>query len=71
MGRLLVLEGLDGSGKSTQTERLKQALLETGETVRQIKLPDYDAPSSTGRRTTTPGPSSSRTGTRRPTPSTR
>ncbi|MBQ8084278.1 MAG: thymidylate kinase [Clostridia bacterium] len=47
MGRLLVLEGLDGSGKSTQTERLKEALLATGETVRQIKLPDYDAPSST------------------------
>lgn len=47
MGRLLVLEGLDGSGKSTQTERLRQALLAAGETVRQIKLPDYDAPSST------------------------
>lgn len=47
MGRLLVLEGLDGSGKSTQTERLREALLAAGETVRQIKLPDYDAPSST------------------------
>lgn len=47
MGRLLVLEGLDGAGKSTQTERLKEALLAAGETVRQIKLPDYDAPSST------------------------
>lgn len=47
MGRLLVLEGLDGSGKSTQTERLREALLAAGEAVRQIKLPDYDAPSST------------------------
>lgn len=47
MGRLLVLEGLDGSGKSTQTERLLQALLAAGQTVRQIKLPDYDSPSST------------------------
>jgi dTMP kinase len=47
MGRLLVLEGLDGSGKSTQTERLREALRAAGETVRQIKLPDYDAPSST------------------------
>ncbi len=47
MGRLLVLEGLDGSGKSTQTEQLKKALLASGETVRQIKLPDYDSPSST------------------------
>ena len=47
MGRLLVLEGLDGSGKSTQTARLLQALREAGTPVRQIKLPDYENPSST------------------------
>lgn len=46
MGRLLVLEGLDGSGKSTQTRRLQEALEAAGETVRQIKLPDYEHPSS-------------------------
>ncbi len=47
MGNLLVLEGLDGSGKSTQTEALKQALLAEGVALKQIKLPDYDNPSST------------------------
>lgn len=46
MGRLLVLEGLDGSGKSTQTERLKEAFLRAGKPLRQIKLPDYEHPSS-------------------------
>lgn len=46
MGRLVVLEGLDGSGKSTQTERLKEAVLRTGTPLRQIKLPDYEHPSS-------------------------
>lgn len=47
MGKLLVLEGLDGSGKSTQTEQLKQALLQEQVPMTQIKLPDYDSPSST------------------------
>lgn len=46
MGRLLVLEGLDGSGKSTQTEQLVAALRSAGTSLRQIKLPDYDSPSS-------------------------
>lgn len=46
MGRLLVLEGLDGSGKSTQTARLRERLEQAGVPVRPIKLPDYDSPSS-------------------------
>lgn len=46
-GKLIVLEGLDGSGKSTQMEQLKQRLTHCGQTYRQIKLPDYDDPSST------------------------
>ena len=46
MGRLLVLEGLDGSGKSTQTEQLADRLSEAAVPVRRIKLPDYDSPSS-------------------------
>ena len=46
MGKLLVLEGLDGSGKSTQTERLHHALRDRNVPVRQIKLPDYDSDSS-------------------------
>ncbi len=47
MNQLLVLEGLDGSGKSTQTALLRQTLLENDIPVKQIKLPDYDSPSST------------------------
>lgn len=45
--RLIVIEGLDGSGKSTQVALLKSRLTEMGLPVRQIKLPDYDDPSST------------------------
>ncbi|MBR0349776.1 MAG: deoxynucleoside kinase [Clostridia bacterium] len=44
-GKLIVIEGLDGSGKSTQIELLKSKL--SDKQVRQIKLPDYDNPSST------------------------
>lgn len=46
-GKLIVIEGLDGSGKSTQIEMLKKRLAEYGKTVKQIKLPDYDNKSST------------------------
>lgn len=44
-GKLIVIEGLDGSGKSTQIEVLKEKL--AGRNVHRIKLPDYDSPSST------------------------
>ncbi len=47
MERLIVIEGLDGSGKSTQTELLKTALIDAGNDLHQIKLPDYEDPSST------------------------
>ena len=40
--RLIVIEGLDGSGKSTQVALLKEYLTANGTPVRQIKLPDYD-----------------------------
>ncbi len=43
-GKLIVIEGLDGSGKSTQIEYLKNKL--GGRNVHQIKLPDYDSDSS-------------------------
>ncbi len=43
-GKIIVIEGLDGSGKSTQIEYLKNKL--SGQNVRQIKLPDYDSDSS-------------------------
>ncbi len=44
--KLVVLEGLDGSGKSTQFERLKEYLEGKGEKIKAISFPDYDQPSS-------------------------
>lgn len=44
---LIVIEGLDGSGKSTQVEKLRNRLIEEGIKVKQIKLPDYEDESST------------------------
>ncbi|MBQ3133930.1 MAG: thymidylate kinase [Clostridia bacterium] len=46
MGRLIVLEGLDGCGKSTQLARLDAYLRESGAPYRQISFPDYEQPSS-------------------------
>lgn len=46
MGTLIVIEGLDGSGKGTQTALLFEALQSRGIPCRQISLPHYDAPSS-------------------------
>jgi dTMP kinase len=45
--KMIVIEGLDGSGKSTQVELLKQKLIDNNIELRQIKLPDYDNKSST------------------------
>ena len=42
---LIVLEGLDGSGKSTQLPLLEEALRQQGP-VRTISFPDYQSPSS-------------------------
>ncbi len=47
MQKLIVIEGLDGSGKSTQAELLEKSLKENGVNYRKIKLPDYESPSST------------------------
>ena len=41
-GKLIVIEGLDGSGKSTQEKLLENRLAESGLEVRYIKLPNYD-----------------------------
>ena len=46
MGRLIVLEGLDGSGKSTQFEKAAAYLKNSGADVKTISFPDYDQPSS-------------------------
>ena len=45
-GKLITLEGLDGSGKATQTEFLCKELAGKGIRVRKISFPDYGQPSS-------------------------
>ena len=47
MGRLIVIEGLDGSGKSTQLDLLNKNLTEKGIDCKAVSFPDYDNPSST------------------------
>ncbi len=47
MGKLIVIEGLDGSGKSTQLELLYKNLKEKGIDCRTVSFPDYEHPSST------------------------
>lgn len=46
MGRLVVLDGLDGSGKSTQLARLQEYFTQNHIDYRQISFPDYEQPSS-------------------------
>ena len=45
-GTVIVIEGTDGSGKQTQSEKLYKALLEMGLKVRKVQYPDYDSESS-------------------------
>ena len=45
-GKLIIVEGLDGSGKSTQIELLRKRAEEQGVWVRQIKFPNYEEDSS-------------------------
>ncbi len=46
MGKLLIFEGLDGSGKGTQTALLCDTLRRRGVDLRQITFPDYESDSS-------------------------
>ncbi len=46
MGKLIVIEGLDGSGKSTQLELLPQNLLKCGIESKTVSFPDYKNDSS-------------------------
>ncbi len=44
MGRIIVIEGTDGSGKKTQSTLLEKALKEKGEKVIMLSFPMYDNP---------------------------
>ena len=46
MGKLIVIEGLDGSGKGTQAARLAEYLRGKGCRVREISFPDYESEGS-------------------------
>jgi dTMP kinase len=43
-GLLIAFEGLDQSGKQTQTERLRDRLIEAGRRVRLLSFPAYETP---------------------------
>ena len=45
-GQLIVIEGLDGSGKATQANRLFETLQAQGKPVRKVSFPDYASDSS-------------------------
>ena len=45
-GKLIVIEGLDGSGKATQAQKLLETLEARGERVMKVSFPDYDSNSS-------------------------
>ena len=46
MGKLIVIEGLDGSGKSTQLAALEERLQKLGKPIRTVSFPDYESDSS-------------------------
>ena len=43
---LVVIEGVDGSGKQTQTAKLYERLLKEGRDVRKIQFPNYESETS-------------------------
>ena len=45
-GKLIVIEGVDGSGKQTQSDKLYRTLLNKGLKVLKIEFPDYQSESS-------------------------
>ena len=44
MGKLIVIEGTDSSGKETQTKKLYERLANEVEKVRKISFPNYESP---------------------------
>lgn len=45
-GKIIVIEGLDGSGKATQTDLLYKKLIEQGKNVKKLTFPCYESESS-------------------------
>ena len=45
-GKIIVIEGLDGSGKATQTDLLYKKLLSQGKNVKKLTFPCYESESS-------------------------
>ncbi len=46
MGKLFVIDGTDGSGKQTQSAKLKERLEKEGVDFKSVSFPNYDSPSS-------------------------
>ena len=46
MGKLIVIEGPDGSGKATQTRKLFERLRDLEVKVRRVSFPNYESESS-------------------------
>ena len=44
--KIIVIEGLDGSGKATQSKILAEKLLAQGKNIKKLEFPDYSNPSS-------------------------
>lgn len=47
MGKLIVIDGVDASGKETQTKLLFERLTAEGKNIKTVSFPAYDNPSST------------------------
>lgn len=45
-GKLIVIEGLDGSGKATQAALLADTLVQMGKAVKKVTFPNYESNSS-------------------------
>ena len=39
--KFIVIEGLDGSGKATQSKILAEKLMAEGKNIRKLEFPDY------------------------------
>lgn len=46
MGKLIVIDGTDGSGKQTQMELLEQKLMTQNINYKKVSFPNYESPSS-------------------------